>query len=95
MSRQCIFSDIDTIITNVKETENNNDNIAYISKIVWGNLMVDNYELSKIAISLLSICPTESCVERSFSSLSDVHSLERNRLNNDIIDAEMIIKFNV
>lgn len=95
LSKQHNFSDIDTIISNVKESDNNNDNIVYISKIVWGTLMVDNYELSKIAISLLSIYPTESCVERSFSALSDIHSLERNRLNNDIIDAEMIIKFNI
>ena len=35
--------------------------------------MVDNYELFKIAISLLSICPTEFCVERSFSELSNIH----------------------
>jgi hypothetical protein len=52
------------------------------------------YELTHIILALLSICPSEASVERSFSLQSDVHSLERNKLTNEIINAEMIIKMN-
>ena len=69
--------------------------MSYISKLVWGKYVTEYYELAKVAIALLSICPSEACVERSFSVLSDVHTLDRNRLSNDIIDAEMSIKINL
>ena len=57
--------------------------------------MVECYELSKIAIAILSICPTEASVERSFSILSNIHTLERNNLHEDLIDAELSIKINL
>ena len=50
---------------------------------------------SKIAIAILSICPSDACVERSFSCQTEVHSLDSNRMHNDIIEAEISIKFSL
>ena len=69
-------------------------NKKFSYKYVWGGYLTTHYELSKVAIAILSIYPTESCVERSFSIQSDVHSLDRNRLSDDLIEAEMNIKLN-
>ena len=54
--------------------------------------MVSHYELSTISIAMLSICPSEACVERSFSIQSNVHSSERNKLSEDLVEAEMNLK---
>ena len=93
--RQGDFIKIEEYITEIKDDEDNSTNISYISKLVWGRYIIEYCELSKVAIALLSICPSEACVERSFSILSDVHTLDRNRLSNDIIDAELSIKMNL
>ena len=80
----------------IKEIKNacNITNKIYSSKYVWGGLIPSYNELSNVAIGILSIYPTEACVERSFSLLSDVHSAERNRLTPDVVEAEMNIKMN-
>jgi len=78
-----------------KELNIDSVNVSYICKLVWGFYMTDYYELSKIAIALLSICPSEACVERSMSILSNIHTTDINILSNEIIDAEMSIKFNL
>ena len=93
--RQKEFSKIEELISETKYEENNCNNVTYITKLVWGKLMVETYELSKVAIAILSIHPTESCVERSFSILSNIHTLERNNLHQDLIDAELSIKINL
>jgi hypothetical protein len=93
--RQKEFSKIEEYMAEIKSNENENNNISYISKLTWGKLMTECYELSKIAIAILSICPSEACVERSFSILSDIHTNDRNRLHEDIIDAELSIKINL
>lgn len=69
-------------------------NKQYNIKCIWANFLPTYHELSKVAIALLSICPSEASVERSFSAQSDVHSLDRNRLSDEIIEAEMNIKIN-
>lgn len=94
LAKQKEFSKLEGIIAEIK-SEENNINLPYISKLVWGKLMVECYELSKIAIAILSICPTEASVERSFSILSNIHTLERNNLHEDLIDAELSIKINL
>ena len=94
LAKQKEFSKLEGIIAEIKGDENN-INLPYISKLVWGKLMVECYELSKIAIAILSICPTEASVERSFSILSNIHTLERNNLHEDLIDAELSIKINL
>lgn len=43
----------------------------------------------------LSMYVTEAAVERTFSAQDQVHSKKRNTLLDDIVEAEMIIKFNV
>lgn len=93
--KQGEFSKINEYIAEIKEDEENITNIAYIHKLVWGRLISKYYELSKIAIAILSICPSEANVERSFSILADIHTQDRNRLSNDIIDAELSIKMNL
>jgi hypothetical protein len=93
LSRQKEFSSIDSIISNLKKACEI-QNTQYSAKFTWGRFSASHYELSKIAIAILSICPSESSVERSFSALSDIHTLERNRLTNNIIEAELKIKWN-
>ena len=66
----------------------------YNIKTLWIEFISSYYELSKVAIAILSICPSEACVERSFSIQQDIHTLERNRLKNEFINAEMNIKMN-
>ncbi|MGR9889482.1 hAT transposon family protein, partial [Escherichia coli] len=50
--------------------------------------------LALVAVALLSVCPTEASVERAFSVQKMIHRPSRNRLHNDVIQAEMMIKFN-
>jgi hypothetical protein len=94
LPKQKRFADIDNVIMNVKKACEI-ENVQYCTTLVWGRFYGSCYELSKIAIAILSICPTESTVERSFSALSDIHTLERNRLANNIIEAELKIKWNI
>lgn len=65
----------------------NNENRNYDIKLLWNLYIPSYYELANIAISILSVCPSEASVERSFSIQSDVQSLERNKLSDEIIDA--------
>ena len=53
------------------------------------------YELVNVITAILSFCPSEACVERSFSIQSNVHSQERTRLAEELIEAEMNIKINL
>ncbi len=50
-------------------------------------------ELSAIALCLLSIGVSEAAVERSFSIQQLTHSKIRNRLNSDIVESEMRIRY--
>lgn len=43
----------------------------------------------------LSMNVTEAAVERTFSAQDQVHSKKRNRLMDDVVTAEMVLKFNV
>lgn len=73
----------------------NCENKHYDIKLLWNLYMPSHYELTNIAMAILSICPSEASVERSFSMQSDVHSLERNKLSEELIEAEMTIKMNL
>lgn len=73
----------------------NNNNKKYDIKLLWNLYLPSHFELTNIIISILSICPSEASVERSFSIQSDVHSLERNKLSDELIEAEMNIKMNL
>jgi hypothetical protein len=94
LARQNEFAYIENTINNLKQACEIKKTI-FTFKYVWGGYCASYFELSKVAIAILSIYPTESCVERSFSVQTDVHTLDRNRLSNDIIDAEMNIKWNI
>ncbi len=67
----------------------------YDIKLLWNLCIISYYELSNIAIAILSICPSEAQVERSFSIQADVHSLDRNKLHAELVEAEMNIKMNI
>ena len=54
----------------------------------------DTELLATISIAMLSINPSEASVERSFSAQKLVHTLLRNRLHDDIVEAQMFIKIN-
>jgi hypothetical protein len=60
----------------------------------WLLYVSDGIELVHIAIALLSICPSEASVERTFSQQDMIHRDQRNRLHQKSIRGEMMIKFN-
>lgn len=67
----------------------------YNINLLWSCYYSTHYELTHVVLAILSICPSESCVERSFSAQADVHSEERNRLHDVTIEAELNIKLNL
>ena len=94
ISRQNEFFNINSEnekLENVYKKKNRNYNI----KLIWNMYMPTHYELATIAIAILSICPSEASVERSFSIQSDVHTLERNKLSEELVECEMNIKMNI
>ena len=62
---------------------------------IWVDYKYSHPELYHIAKGILSVCPTEACVERSFSAQDDIHTQDRNRLDDSQIEAEMMIKMNI
>ena len=67
-------------------------------KINWQLYWIQQYcrspALSAVALCLLSIGISESCVERSFSAQQFIHSDLRNRMTADLVQAEMRIRCN-
>ena len=64
------------------------------ARSVWHLHSAQAPVLAHAAVALLSISSSEAAVERTFSAQGDVHSDRRNRLRDDIVEAEMFIKFN-
>jgi len=63
----------------------------------WG-LFIDQparAALARVALALLSVVPTEAAVERSFSAQADTHSRDRNSLSQELVESEMILKWNL
>ncbi len=60
----------------------------------WSYYVGKKYALVYFAIALLSITPTEASAERTFSQQEMIHRLRRNRLLEETIRSEMMIKFN-
>ena len=94
ISRHNDFSTINIDNEKLKK-KYSSENKHYDIKLLWNHYLSSHYELVNIATAILSICPSESSVERSFSLQSDVHSLERNKLSDELIEAEMHMKMNV
>jgi len=94
LSKQNQFSYIDNYVATFKQTCINNPSTLYSPKYIWGKYIFSHTILAKVAIAILSLCPSEACVERSFSMQTDVHSLDRNRLSNNSVEAEMHVKWN-
>lgn len=88
------FQFINTDNEKLKKTCNE-ENANYDIRLLWVSYLGSYYELVKIAVAFLSICPSEASVERSFSIQSDVHSLVRNKLSDELIEAEMNVKMNM
>ena len=63
-------------------------------KLIWSQFISSAPELSYLALCLLSVGISEAAVERSFSQQKFTHSEVRNKLEADIVEAEMRIKFN-
>ncbi|XP_055716727.1 uncharacterized protein LOC129810342 isoform X1 [Phlebotomus papatasi] len=60
--------------------------------VAWWKVCFPKSSLSSIAQKVLMSPPTSSAVERSFSMQKDVHSLKRNRLQNNTVAQLMHIK---
>jgi hypothetical protein len=73
----------------------NDQKKQYNITFVWTSYLSSYYELANVIIAVLSICPSEASVKRSFSIQSNVHSQERNRLSEELVEAEMNIKINL
>jgi hypothetical protein len=63
-------------------------------KLYWSMYLNTVPELASIALCLLSIGISEAMCERSFSIQQLTHTKVRNRLNEDIVEAEMRLRFN-
>jgi hypothetical protein len=60
--------------------------------LLWA--LYKQHTLSTIARVLLSLSASEASVERTFSAQGAVHTKNRNRLANPVVQAEMFLKFN-
>jgi len=61
---------------------------------VWQTFSLGAPELASVAIAILSICASEAAVERSFSIQDRIHSKIRNRSKDDLVEAQVFVKFN-
>jgi hypothetical protein len=69
-------------------------NRPFNPRLVWYLHLRHAPLLANAAVALLSVAGSEASVERTFSAQGDVHTDRRNRLADDIVEAEMFIKFN-
>jgi len=93
-SRHGIFKNINNIISDIKSACIS-QKIFFQPKLVWVNYKDDAYELYTIVNALLSICPTESSVERTFSIQNSIHTKKRNRLDQKTVESELILQWNL
>jgi hypothetical protein len=61
---------------------------------VWQSFRDGVLELASVAVAILSICASEAAVERSFSIQDRIHSKSRNRSKDDLVEAQVFVKFN-
>ena len=66
------------------------DTISY-----WFEMAVHVPLLSKVAVAVCSIAPSEACVERSFSNQGLVHSDHRSSLEDSSVQAIMQVRMNI
>ena len=74
-----------------------NSNTSYPSlRMYWTDRLqfTDTEMLATIALEMLAINPSEASVERSFSHQKLTHSTLRNRLADEVVEAQMFIKTN-
>jgi len=93
-ARQPPFDTLNTTVDFVRKTCKSAKK-SFNPLTVWGNIVSEEAKpLILVASALLRIVPTEASVERSFSAQDDVHSKDRNRLRQSVVEAEMMIKWN-
>ena len=63
-------------------------------KLTWHFHLASSPELALTAIALLSVTASEAAVERTFSAQDAIHTKKRNLLKDDIVEAELFVKFN-
>lgn len=89
-----MFSTVDALVASCIDTARA-ANKPYHPLMVWGLLDGANTrELCLVGKALLYISPTEAAAERSFSIQQDVHRPNRNCLSQELVEAEMRIKWN-
>ncbi len=60
----------------------------------WASMLTGPKELARVAIALLSICASEAAAERSFSIQDRIHSKQRNRSKEDLVEARVFLQMN-
>jgi hypothetical protein len=92
--RSDVFSDLTEVIsaaTFVDETTNT----SYIRpKLVWYHYVDSTCILALIGLALTTLPTSEAAVERSFGQQGIVHRKLRNRMGEQQIENEMVLKFN-
>jgi hypothetical protein len=76
---------------NSKEQE---DRVSFDPKVAWSSYLLVSPELTYTAMAILVICGSEASVERSFSLQDRVHNKLRNQSKDDLVEAQVFIKFN-
>jgi hAT family C-terminal dimerisation region len=61
---------------------------------VWRLFLLSSPLLAHAAIAVLSIAASEASVERTFSAQGLVHVDRRSRMEDELVEAEMFVKFN-
>ena len=67
---------------------------SFDAKAVWSLYLEDAPVIAHAAVALLSVAGSEAAVERSFSAQGTVHSDLRNWLSDEMVEAEMFVRFN-
>jgi Protein of unknown function (DUF 659)/hAT family C-terminal dimerisation region len=87
------FCNITTDVADFRE-EHTSEGRKFDARAVWNLHLSHAPVVAHAAVALLSISGSEAAVERTFSAQGEVHSDRRNRMRDDIVEAEMFIRFN-
>jgi hypothetical protein len=95
MCKTSHFFELPSIIEQVIKTQQVQER-RYLNPVnVWKYFIDDVPELTKSVLAILALPASEASVERSFSQQSLVHRKHRNRMREEQVETEMIIKYNL
>jgi hypothetical protein len=93
-SKTDVFASLQKVIDDVTSTDPRTSKAYVQPKLVWGHYSDITRPLDTIALALISLPTSEACVERSFGQQGFVHRKLRNRMGEEQIGNEMLLRFN-